>query len=105
MAQIRKFDGGGTFSFNGKTYNYDEYAKFFEEQATHGNQNAAIIVSAKAKDPNKHISISSRDNTFQLNGVDESVFLENGMSQGTYNSVDNKNSFLRQLVRRRSGND
>lgn len=105
MAQIRKFDGGGTFSFNGKTYNYDEYAKFFEEQATHGNQNAAIIVSAKAKDPNKHISISSRDNTFQLNGVDESVFLDNGMSQGTYNSVDNKNSFLRQLVRRRSGND
>lgn len=105
MAQIRKFDGGGTFSFNGKTYNYDEYAKFFEEQATNGNQNAAIIISAKAKDPNKHISISSRDNTFQLNGVDESVFLDNGMSQGTYNSIDNKNSFLRQLVRRRSGND
>lgn len=105
MAQIRKFDGGGTFSFNGKTYNYDDYAKFFEEQAINGNHNAAIIVSAKSKDPSKHISISSRDNTFQLSGIDESVFLENGMSQGTYNSVDNKNSFLRQLVRRKSGND
>ena len=105
MAQIKKFDGGGTFSFNGQTFNYDDYSEFFEQQALNGNHNAAIIVAAKKKNPNQHVSISSRDNTFVLDGVDKEVYTENGMNEGTYNSVNNRNSFLRQLIRRRSGND